>query len=310
MAKTITNDLHFIISDADKNTFKAYSQDTLSLPKSKLSLITESLTLRKNINRLLDNLLEKKGSLILYFPAFHPLNEFFLIWAKKKNIKTTLTIHDYYTHEGEKSSITEALQNRFIKTADEVIFLTEYVKNQAATVLGKNNKFKVWPHPILHTGVLNTLAHSARPKLLCLGRIVDYKNIPTLIKSIKGLDIAQLTIAGQQYPERNYNTEDDPRIRIINKNLSEGEINNLLLEHHILVLPYLSASQSGILTLGIATRMVMVISKVGGMVEQLGEEEAVWVEPTEEGIRAGIESLIKSEMTYNRVKDKIIVLNE
>lgn len=305
MAETITNDLHLILSEANTDAFKAYRQDTLSIPRTKLSLITESLSLRKKINRLLDNLLKEKGSFILYFPAFHPLNELFLKWGKKNNIKTILTIHDYYTHEGEKSTITEALQNRFIKTADAVIFLTEYVKNQAIAALGQNDKFKVWPHPIIHTGVLNTLAHSARPKLLCLGRVVDYKNIPTLIKSIKGLDITQLTIAGQQFPERNYNTEDDPRIRIINKNLSTEEINDLLLEHHILVLPYLSTSQSGILTLGIATEMVMVITKVGGMVEQLSQEEAVWVEPTEEGIRKGIESLIKSELTYNRVKEAI-----
>lgn len=306
IAKSIPSDLHLIISESNTETFSRYTLDALRVPDTKAALLLNTIVLRQKINRLLNRLLNEKNTFVLYFPAFHPLNELFLNWAIKNNIKSVITIHDYVTHEGEKSTITETLQKRFIKKASQVNFLSHFVKNQAEKELGPNNNFKIRPHPILPSNVLNTKAHSARPKLLFLGRVVDYKNVPVLIKSIKDLDIEKLTIAGQQMPKRDFNPNTDPRIEIIDKVLTDAEISHLLAEHHILVLPYLSASQSGILTLGIASEMVMVISKVGGLVEQLSPEGAIWVEPTEEGIRVGLELLMKSKSVYNKVKKAVI----
>lgn len=52
-----------------------------------------------------------------------------------------------------------------------------------------------------------------------------------------------------------------------------------MCNHQILVLPYIDASQSGVLTLGIDSCIPMIISDLPGLREQLDDKCAYWVKP-------------------------------
>jgi len=291
-----------ICSQHHSSDFHNKTVKTLETKDSKTSIALASLTVKKKIKELLLQLIAEQRRLHLYFPAFHPWNVIFMELANSYDIASTVTIHDYVTHPGEKSLLTECFQKKCIKQADSVIFLSEYVKNQAALELGDQEKFKVIAHPLLPVSNLNQIEHGSELKLLFLGRILKYKGVQLLIDSIKEMDNIKLTIAGvQQAPLQ----VDKSRTTVINQNLTESEITKLLVSHHVLVLPYLSASQSGVLTLGVSAEIPMIITKVGGLYEQLGPLGALWVEPSSKGLRQAIIMLRDNPSLYLEIKDAL-----
>lgn len=292
-----------IISQTNQDLFADYNNEVFLQESSKIKLILSGITIKRRIKKLLQRLLQEYGPLQLYFPAFHPYNYHFTAYAKAQaDLKTIITIHDYYTHKGERSSLIEALQKKSILDCDKVICLTAYVKQQLDTDLGQGEKTTVFPHPIIDLGIKNTLAYSPQPRLLFLGRGVKYKGLENLISAIADLPIQQLTVAGKMTDSLTATSE---KIDIIDDYISEDRMKELLLSHHILVLPYTEASQSGILTIGIAAEMVIVISKVGGLEEQLASDAAIWVAPTVASLKAGLQELIGSRTRYEGTKSMV-----
>jgi len=293
-----------VISPANQSSFQDYNCLPFQTYDTKLSLLLHSLTIQSKVNTLLDGLAAKHGDLEVYFPAFHPWNLSFVQWAHKNDSSSVVPIHDFHTHTGETSKITETIQQHCIKKASTVICLSDYVKQQLVAALGYAEKCIVHPIPLLDTIARNKLPHSPKPKLLFLGRALAYKGLDLLISVAKELPIDQLTIAGQN---ANQWATDDPKIDTIDGYLSDEKVATLLKSHHILALPYKEASQSGILSLGITAQMVMIVSKVGGMPEQLGEDAAFWIEPTKEGLKKAIMTLMDNRERYLKIKEAVVM---
>jgi glycosyltransferase involved in cell wall biosynthesis len=97
----------------------------------------------------------------------------------------------------------------------------------------------------------------------------------------------------------------NPTIRVISHWLSEAEIAELLQTHHVLVLPYTSATQSGVITLGISAGIPMLITKVGGLPEQLTDNEAIWINPDPVEIAQGIRLLSTQPGQYASLHEKM-----
>jgi len=292
-----------VINPCNLKQFSAYPAHPFETYDSTYNLLLNSLSVRKRINKLLTGLKKEHGSIQLYMPAFHPWNILFINWVSKQaTCSSIVTIHDFITHSGESSAIVEKLQVLTVRKADQVITLSNYVKNQLVSKLGQADKCIVVPHPSLDAGTKNHLDYSATPALLFIGRVLKYKGLDNLVEAVKDLNIEKLTIAGKQKTSFKSASKN---IEVIDAYLSENQIAELLATHHILVLPYLEASQSGILSMGIAAEMVMVISQVGGLSEQLPEEGAVWVEPTVDSLRQGIVSLMDNERRFAQVRRKV-----
>ncbi len=295
--------LVLIIAEDNAEIFEPeYKTYKIQTAKSKVEHLLKSFTIQKKIDKLLEQLIKTYGAIELYFPAFHPWNQNFIKTARKKNVSTTLTIHDYITHKGEQSKLIENLQKKMIRLSDRVLFLTNFVRQQAIADLGLDGKFKVSPHPILNAHTTHDLNYSTQPSLLFLGRGVAYKGLDLLLAAIENLPIQKLTIAGEQ--DQSISSK-NTKIDIIDSYLDDEEIGELLATHHILVLPYIDASQSGVLTLGISAGIPMVITKIGGLQEQLPANAAVWVEPTEASLKAGLVQLINEPETYDELKSTL-----
>ncbi len=294
-------DPFIICCKENKHIFSEYKSYAIETPKTKWSMAIESVSFPKKVSALMDKLM-KDNSIELLIPAFHPWNNLFINWANNNGINNSLVTHDFYTHKGESSKLIESLQRKAISAATRVIFLSKAVKDQATQVIGSIKNYTVIPHPIIDAGIINSLPYNPKPNLLFLGRGRTYKGLNLLIEAIEDLPITQLTLAGEL--EMNI-LPNHSKLNIVNKYLSKEEIKELLSAHEILVLPYTEASQSGILTLGISAKMVMVITAVGGLPEQLGKDMAIWVEPTTESIKAGLWQIIENEEDYSRVKSVI-----
>ena len=300
MLKTLSD--HKIVMIVSEDNAELFQKDhqvfTLKTASHKAEHLLRSLTIQKQIKEITSKLKNQFQSYEFYFPAFHPWNLNFLKIAQTDKIDTTLTIHDYKTHIGERSLLIENLQKKMIQKSNRVIFLTNYVKQQALSELGTISAYEVVSHPIIKSKATQNLTHSPTPSLLFLGRGVEYKGLPLLLSAIETLPIEKLTIAGKQtvsIPTTN-------GVTVIDRYLDEKEIGNLLASHHILVLPYIEASQSGVLTLGLSAGIPMIISKVGGLEEQLPSDAAIWVEPNEKSLAEGIKRLINDPKTYDDIQ--------
>ena len=274
----------------------------IDLHQTKIELVLGVFKFKNIFFRLLAELHYENIKAKFVLTAFHPYNYLILKWLNGTNFIASVTIHEFITHTGERSLLIEAIQAQCIKLADEVLFLSSYVKEQASSKLGSHDKFHLAQHPLIKLGIKNSLPYNKSPSVLFLGRIVAYKGVDLLIKACRDLPIQQLTIAGQNFGVR---IPEGQKLKIIAKHLSPQEIDELIGVHEILVLPYLEASQSGIISLGIAAEMVMVITKVGGLQEQLSSSSAIWVEPNQNSLRSGILALIENKDLYDSIKKNI-----
>ena len=82
-------------------------------------------------------------------------------------------------------------------------------------------------------------------------------------------------------------------VTVENRWVPEGEIGALFAWADVLVLPYREASQSGVAPAAIAAGRFVVSTRVGGLVEQLGNEQlATLCEPNAASLAAGLRSVL------------------
>jgi glycosyltransferase involved in cell wall biosynthesis len=116
-------------------------------------------------------------------------------------------------------------------------------------------------------------------RLLCLGYVRDYKGFDVAVDAARllierGVDV-RLTIAGQVWTDR----EDwrrrvaDPalggRVELDDRYLSDEEIACAVRDHHIIVLPYRSGTQSAAVPIAFAGGRPVVGTAVGGLPEAI-----------------------------------------
>lgn len=296
------NPIVYVNEESQSQFFKTYN--TIKTYNGYFSFFIKSIQFIFIARSLLKEIKKKTKYPILYLPSFHPWNYILSTLAKPLDIPVILTVHDYFTHPGEKNIIVEKLQKMTMANSQKVVFLSHHERHKA--IMDKqisNEKTFVLPHPLYRDVAQNILEYNPRPNLLFLGRIKKYKGIDLLINAVKKLDINTLTIAGHG----NIKVNEGKKINLINKRLSDTEMMNLLDSHEILVLPYKEASQSGVLALGLSKQMVMVISDLPGLREQISERSAIWSDANENAIVEKINSFIKSRESFDAIKNQLAI---
>lgn len=132
------------------------------------------------------------------------------------------------------------------------------------------------------------LAMSARPlpptpplRLLVFGHVRSYKGLELVFEALarvvaSGRD-ARLTVAGQFWQPlgpwlqqiADLNMTD--RVELRNGYVPDDDLDDLFSEHHLVVTPYRSASQSGVVPLAAAAGRPSVVTPVGGLPEQVAD---------------------------------------
>ncbi|RZJ86782.1 MAG: glycosyltransferase [Chryseobacterium sp.] len=241
----------------------------------------------------------------LYLPYMHFWDLPFILVFKMLKRKIILTVHDGELHKGENGFLLRMLNRLEIMLADELIFLTPHVEKIVRTKYKVKKPLHIVPHGLLgERGIKVKERRRESGNLLFLGRISPYKGVELLMKTAENLNYFEnLIIAGKSIYKLDYLR--NAKIKIQDKYLSEAEITALLEWADVLVLPYLEASQSGVIPLGINAAIPMVCTNVGGLRDQLENDEAVFVEPNEHSLKAGIETLLNDTDLYNAIIAKL-----
>jgi glycosyltransferase involved in cell wall biosynthesis len=127
-----------------------------------------------------------------------------------------------------------------------------------------------------------------RPLLLFFGYIRAYKGLRHLIEAMKliveDLD-ARLLVVGEFYEEREsyYSLVSElglgDRIRFVDRYVDNDEVEAFFIASDLVVLPYITATQSGIVQIAFSFDRPVVVTDVGGLPEVVSEGKTGFVVP-------------------------------
>lgn len=224
----------------------------------------------------------------------------------RKKIKVIYFCHNVVEHETArwKKWLTRlVLKNAFAY----VVHTKEDKKNLHA--LFPDASISVHPHPIYDhfPQPTNELPRRKSLEILFYGFVRPYKGLDDLIDAmalLKGQDI-QLTIAGEFWDgekemREKINTSGlDDQIELKPRYHSDEETAELFGRADVVVLPYRSATGSGVVPIAYHYNKPVVVTKVGGLPDVVLDQQTGWVVP-----RADIEALsnVLSSLTQQSCK--------
>jgi glycosyltransferase involved in cell wall biosynthesis len=185
-----------------------------------------------------------------------------------------LTSHDILPREA-RAGQREA-QRRLYDRFDAVIVHSEHGRARLTDELGvEHERVHVIPH-----GVFEHLAASPGvpgagppfqtelPVVLCFGLMRPYKGIDLLLEAWRGIDGAELWIAGMPRMDISALTASaPPGVRFVPRFIGDDELPAYFRRADLLVLPYRDIDQSGVLFTALAFGKPLLLSDVGGFPE-------------------------------------------
>ena len=200
--------------------------------------------------------------------------------AKKYGIVTT--VHDVTYHTGDRASrrVPRWFADQLIKQSDRIIVHGSTLRIAAeGRYPGVKERLSILPHIVLKRyrdiSVIGNMkrSNSRTVNVLFFGRIYPYKGLDVLIRSMALVtgqfsDI-RLVIAGEGDDFSEYRREmvDPQFFEVRNRHIPDKEAAQLFIDADIVVLPYLEASQSGVLAIANAFAKAVIVTNVG----ELGE---------------------------------------
>ncbi len=250
---------------------------------------------------------------VLFLPYFHFWNLAFIVAFKLRKKKIVIVEHDGVVHIGEEYPFQQILVNACLKNANEIIFLSDFVRTRVSKSLIKNKPTHIIPHGLYELDYLQTTPkiYNPKPNILFFGRINPYKGLQNLIDAVAMLaqdSYDKLIIAGKSTITYDISKLPKHKIEIHDNFLSKNEIAMIFNKSHILVLPYLEASQSGVIAIGIANNIPIICTNVGGLKEQLSLGVKVNSHDDTINIVKCNDCAIFCESTPKDISDKIRIL--
>ncbi len=227
---------------------------------------------------------------------------------RKKGKKVVCIIDNAIPHEPK--FFDKPLTRLFFNQCTHFIVMSDAVRKDLLQLKPDAN-YILKPHPLYnHFG--DKLARIDACKqlnldenkkiLLFFGLIRDYKGLDLLIDAMSALDESyQLVIAGEcygsfeKYEEQIKKSVAKERIKAMNHYIDDGLVPVLFSAADILVLPYKSATQSGVIPVAYHFELPVLGTDVGGLRETLEPPgTGVVCEPNPESIAQGIVSMFET----------------
>ena len=274
---------------ATQKRIKFYNiREKLSNESSTSKIILEPLVLFF----ILFKAFTKSGYDIVHVQGYLPIFFFFIPWLKLTRKKIFWTVHDVNfrtTNPGVRGkldfayTVTISEPSLLAKYADTIIVHGNLLKNQLFAKGTNDKKIHVIPH--FDYGYLLNDRQQVDAKLteenlhtdyvLFFGRIAPYKGLELLVNASRIVKMKMghefiLLIAGEGDISllKNHMSDDDyAYIHILNKRVPYQEIPNLFKGAKFLILPYVDASQSGVIPLAYTFSKPVIVSNVGSLSE-------------------------------------------
>lgn len=190
------------------------------------------------------------------------------------------TVHDPQRHVGDRASgkTPQGIMDFGYRRADRLIVHGEEIKRQAAKSLGVPlSKIHSVPHIAIGRtpGVVHETAR--RNAILFFGRIWEYKGLEYLIRAepliSRVIPDVQIVIAGEGEDFARYERLMARRERFVvhNRYVSATERDELFASCNLVVLPYVEATQSGVIPVAYSFDKPVVATRVGALAEAVDD---------------------------------------
>jgi len=247
---------------------------------------------------------------LLYTPYTHYWNILFLMTFRFFGLKTISTVHDGIPHTGDGNWFERGVNYATLRRSSQLIFLSEHVQRFLKSKVGIHCNSSVIPHGLIEIKGVNVIERKIKDNvtLLFLGRVCHYKGIDLLLEALEILSsdkIKQLIIAGEVARDQRHLMKRTSGIKVIWRDrwLHEQEVASDIMQSDVLVLPYREATQSGVVSIGISAGLPMVLTKIGGLVEQCRFGEGLFADPTPQSLAAALRRITEEP---NIVQDMIL----
>lgn len=206
-----------------------------------------------------------------------PFDSFLLNCTKYK--KLVCVCHDPVPHSGMDPKRAKQYQDE-IRRSDDVIVLTESFIPLVEKEYGKSRtQIHFMRHGLMnygrHSGNMGRKNPSEEINYLFFGRIEKYKGLHVLADAYRKVSAkyqnVSLTVAGGgDFAEYRNEYAELPNVTVINRYIRNEEISELFdTGNTVVVLPYIDATQSGVIPIAFEFGNPVIASNAGGLTEQL-----------------------------------------
>lgn len=244
---------------------------------------------------------------------------FILIFLKIK-YPLLQTLHDVVPHPGEKSLIRDLIINTLIRSSTHIFVHGENLRIHLIQKGYSRKRITVIPHGDYSFFTEYNQNVNEENAILFFGRIYEYKGLKYLIESAplitKQFPDVKIIIAGRgdfsQYERLITNKKN---FEIINEFIPENRVSELFQKCKLVVLPYIEASQSGVIPIAYAFKKPVVATSVGAIPEIVEHGKTGFLVPPKdpEALAKAIIRLLKNdelrtemgENAYKKMKEEL-----
>lgn len=222
---------------------------------------------------------------VLHYQGFHLW--FDLALAVWRRYPMVYTVHDFRAHPGDKLTQKTPFWLEMLarRSADEIIVHSQHVEELLAKELGGAKNIHRLPHIQIGNEPEPAKFEEDENLILFFGRIWEYKGLEYLIRAEPLISArvpqVRILIAGQgEDLERYRRMMKNPEHFVVdNEYISEERTQEYFQRASVVVLPYIEASQSGVIPLAYSAGKPVVATEVGGLPEMVEDRRTGYLVP-------------------------------
>lgn len=294
--KKYSDDIYTLGISKPKATFN-FEKNNLFIDAPLKPGLSKKMFCLKKVKPIIDFVRQNKIE-IIYFETLHIWN-LYIIKKLKKQCKIFHCVHDVVPHEG-KQSFFVLLFNKFIfKNCNRVIVRSQYSLS-LATKDKKVNKNKIEFIPILRNfDDYMPCEHTKR--VMFFGRVTKYKGLDNLVEIISKLTDVKFSIIGKAITKEDKmivsKIKENSNVFVNDNYVSPNDMKQYFKDSDLVILPYTSATQSGVIIDSYRLSRPCIAFAVGGIVEQIIDNKTGYL------IKDGIDSFVKKIVEYLSLSD-------
>ena len=209
---------------------------------------------------------------VIFFETLHVWNLAIMLRCHKK-VKMYQMIHDLIPHEGDKQAKSVDFMNKAVcKIADYIVLANQKYVPKVTEIYG------VDPKRVFYIDMWRRFPDYTEPKYtkhaLFFGRMNPYKGVDNLLEIVKLCPNIQFDIVGRVDPlvQNQVNKlKTLPNVTMNNGYVSDDEMAEAFINADWVILPYNSATQSGVVIDGYRYGRPCIAFNVGAITEQVNE---------------------------------------
>ncbi len=275
----------------------------------------------KSIMRILRDAKRERPDLVhIQWIRFWPLDYAVIFLLHLLGIKVIYTAHNVLPHTRHWGDCI--MHRLYYKAVDKIIVHAERTKQEISALADCAEKVSVIPHGVLSTSCnLNDCERrieELRQKhgintdtvvFSCLGLQNKYKGTEMVFQTwreseiIKRSDCALLVIGKNENVDYSM-VNGMSNVHIVNEKVSEIDFHAYMRLSSVVLLPYISISQSGVLFSALQAEIPVLVTDVGGLADPLKIAPVGWNigEPSLNNVRTAIEWLCANKQEIDKIK--------